>query len=205
MTAITTRFWWIRHAPVINPDRILYGQQDIAPDLTDDGAFKSLARNLPDNAVWISTSLSRAHKTAEKIAQHKSAKIDINHHDTLREQYFGDWEGQRWDDIPQEEQAPYWSDAVNNHPPNGESFSDITNRVSDTITDLLESHRGRDIVTITHAGSIRAAIAMAAQSGPRAGLSFHVAPLSLTRIDAIERDNDVWWRIENVNKAPSDA
>jgi alpha-ribazole phosphatase len=203
MTAITTRFWWIRHAPVINPDKILYGQRDIAPDLSDDDAFSALAEKLPDEAVWISTTLSRARKTAEKIAGHKSTEIKINHHDTLREQYFGDWEGQRWDDIPQAEQAPYWSDAVNNRPPNGESFTDIANRVADTINDLLEAHRGGDIVTIAHAGSIRSAIAMATQSGPRAGLSFHLAPLSLTRIDAIERDDDVWWRIASVNMPPN--
>jgi alpha-ribazole phosphatase len=205
MTAITTRFWWIRHAPVINPDKILYGQRDIAPDLSDHEAFIALAEKLPDDAVWISTTLSRARKTAEKIAQHKSVEIEINHHDTLREQFFGDWEGQRWDGIPQEEQAPYWCDAVNNHPPNGESFSDIANRVADTIKDLLEAHRGGNIVTIAHAGSIRAAIAMATQTGPRAGLSFHLAPLSLTRIDAIERDEDVWWRIESVNMPPNGA
>lgn len=205
MTAVTTRFWWIRHAPVINPDRILYGQQDIAPDLSDDDAFIALAGNLPNDAVWISTTLSRAQKTAEKIALHKSNGVNIHHHDTLREQFFGDWEGQRWDDIPQEEQAPYWSDAVNNRPPNGESFSDIATRVADTIKELLEAHRGGDIVTVAHAGSIRAAIAMATQSGPRAGLSFHLAPLSLTRIDAIERNKDVWWRIESVNMPPNGA
>ena len=40
---------------------------------------------------------------------------------------------------------------------------------------------------------------MATQTEPRAGLSFYIAPLSLTRINAIERGADVWWRIENVN------
>ncbi|NKB21427.1 MAG: histidine phosphatase family protein [Alphaproteobacteria bacterium] len=205
MTAVTTRFWWIRHAPVINPERILYGQSDIAADLSDDDAFAALAEKLPDDAVWVTTTLARARQTAEKIAKYNSTEIDINLRDTLREQYFGDWEGQSWDTIPQEEQAPYWADAVNNHPPNGESFFDITNRVADTVNTLLETHNGGDIVIVAHAGSIRAAIAMATQSGPRAGLSFHVAPLSLTRIDAIERDDDVWWRIESVNKAPNDA
>jgi alpha-ribazole phosphatase len=205
MSAITTRFWWIRHAPVINPDKILYGQRDIAPDLSNDEAFIALAKKLPDDAVWVSTTLSRAQKTAEKIAQHKSIKIKINHHDTLREQFFGDWEGQRWDSIPQEEQAPYWSDAVNNRPPNGESFTDIANRVADTISELIETHRGGNIVTVAHAGSIRAAIAMATQTGPRAGLSFHLAPLSLTRIDAIERGEEIWWRIESVNMPPNGA
>jgi len=203
MTPVTTRFWWIRHAPVINPERILYGQSDMAADLSDDSAFISLAKKLPDDAIWITTTLARAQHTAEKIAKLKSNKIEIDFHDTLREQFFGDWEGQSWDSIPEEEQAPYWSDAVNNHPPNGESFSDISNRVADTIRGLLETHRGNNIVCVAHAGSIRAAIAMAAQSGPRAGLSFHVAPLSLSRIDAIEREDDVWWRIESVNIVPN--
>ncbi len=205
MTPVTTRFWWIRHAPVINPDRILYGQSDIAADLSDDSAFIALAEKLPDDAAWITTTLVRAQQTAEKIAKLKSLRIEINHHDTLREQFFGDWEGRSWDSIPAEEQAPYWADAVNNHPPNGESFSDISNRVAETVHGLLAAHRDGNIICVVHAGSIRAAIAMAAQSGPRAGLSFHVAPLSLTRIDAIEREEDIWWRIESVNIAPNTA
>ena len=201
MTHVTTRFWWIRHAPVINPERILYGKSDIAANLTNDRAFAALAEKLPDDAAWITTTLVRAQQTAEKIAKFKSPGIEIEHQDRLREQFFGDWEGRSWDNIPQEEQAPYWSDAVNNHPPNGESFSDISKRVSEAVHDLLEYHRGGNIVCVAHAGSIRSAIAMAAQSGPRAGLSFHIAPLSLTRIDAIEREDDVWWRIESVNVA----
>ena len=199
MTAVTTRFWWIRHAPVINPDHILYGQSDIAADLSDDGAFIAIAGKLPDDAVWVTTTLARARQTAEKIARQKSTEIEIKHQDTLREQFFGDWEGRSWDTIPQEEQTPYWSDAVNNHPPNGESFSDVARRIARTVNKLIKTHRGSDIIIIAHAGSIRAAISMATQTEPRAGLSFYIAPLSLTRINAIERGADVWWRIENVN------
>lgn len=199
MTPITTRFWWIRHAPVLNPHRILYGQTDIEVDLSNDKTFIALAKLLPDRAVWVTTTLTRANKTAKKLAQHKSKKIKVKNYDKLQEQLFGDWEGCHWDSIPALEQKPYWADAVNTRPPNGENFSDVANRVAETVNKLIKTHRGSDIVAIAHAGSIRAAIAMATQTEPRAGLSFHIAPLSLTRIDAIERGTDIWWRIGSVN------
>ncbi|MBK20220.1 MAG: phosphoglycerate mutase [Rhodospirillaceae bacterium] len=199
MTPVTTRFWWIRHAPVINPDRMLYGHSDIAADFSDDDAFNALARRLPEDAVWVTTTLTRARMTAEKLARCKELSPDILYLDDLREQYFGDWEGSSWDKIPEDEQAPYWRDAVNNRAPNGESFGDVTDRVSKAVNSLLKTNSAQDIIIVAHAGSIRAAIAMAAKADAHSGLSFHAAPLSLTRIDAIDREGELWWRIESVN------
>jgi len=42
----TTRFWWVRHAPVAHDGRI-YGQEDKTCDCTDETVFKGLARQLP--------------------------------------------------------------------------------------------------------------------------------------------------------------
>ena len=68
-----------------------------------------------------------------------------------------------------------------------------------TVEDITALHGGRDIVVVAHAGSIRAAISHALSGDARAGLSFKLAPLSLTRIDAIQRDDNTWWRVGGVN------
>ncbi|MBV9587243.1 MAG: hypothetical protein JO213_20405, partial [Alphaproteobacteria bacterium] len=40
-TARTTRFWWVRHAPVAHEGRI-YGQKDMPCDCTDTAVFSGL-------------------------------------------------------------------------------------------------------------------------------------------------------------------
>jgi alpha-ribazole phosphatase len=197
--ATTTRWWWIRHAPVINPDGKIYGQSDLAPDLSDDDQFNRLAETVPDNAVWVMTSLQRARETARKIANGVSPQPQISEEDSLREQAFGDWEMARWDEIPAKNKEDYWTDPAHNRMPNGESFSDVVSRVSATVERLNTDHTGRNIIAVAHAGSIRAAICHALGVDPLAALSFHLSPLSLTRIDAIHRDGKLWWRVAGVN------
>jgi len=42
-TAVSTRFWWVRHAPVDHGGRI-YGQKDMPCDCSDTAVFTGLAR-----------------------------------------------------------------------------------------------------------------------------------------------------------------
>ena len=65
-TATTTRFWWVRHAPVAHEGRI-YGQKDMPCDCTDTAVFTGLARQLPRDAVWVTSNLRRTHETARAI------------------------------------------------------------------------------------------------------------------------------------------
>jgi len=197
--SVTTRWWWIRHAPVINPDGIIYGQLDLDADLSNDGQFGTLADTLPPDAVWVTTTLQRARKTAARLSSLIAAPPAIAEQDSLREQAFGEWEGARWNDIPSADSEEYWADPVENRMPSGESFADVVSRVTATVEDMNAQHGGRDIVVVAHAGSIRAAISHALGGNGRAGLSFKLAPLSLTRIDAIHRDDNVWWRVSGVN------
>ena len=195
----TTRWWWIRHAPVINPDGLIYGQSDLEADLSNGNQFGQLSRILPEDAVWVTTTLRRARETARKLAARVSPEPKFTEDDSLREQAFGDWEGARWDDIPAKESETYWQDPARNRMPNGESFTDVVARVTATVERLNIDHRGWNIIAVAHAGSIRAAISHAIGGEPKAALSFQLAPLSLTRIDAIHRDGEFWWRVSGVN------
>ena len=201
----TTRWWWVRHAPVINPDGTIYGHSDLAADLSDGNRFADLVKILPDDAVWVTTTLRRAGQTARLLAAGVSPETTVMEDDALREQAFGDWEGAHWDNIPAEVSKTYWQDPVGTRTPNGESFADVAARVAATVDRLNRDHGGRDIVAVAHAGSIRAAIAHALGGDARAALSFHLTPLSLTRIDAIRRDGEIWWRVAGVNLFGSHA
>ena len=194
-----TRWWWIRHAPVVNPDDRLYGQLDLEVDLSDGKKLKALAKILPNNAVWVTTSLRRARETANRLSAIAMTAQSIEEHDNLREQSFGDWEGACWEDIPAAVSEAFWKDPAKNRIPNGESFVDVVTRVTETVERLNIHNTGRDIVAVTHTGSIRAAITHALGGDADAGLSFQIAPLSLTRIDAIHQDDNICWRVSEVN------
>jgi alpha-ribazole phosphatase len=196
---VTTRWWWVRHAPVINPDQTIYGQMDLAADFSDAARLDALAALLPADAHWVTTSLRRARGTAAEIASRLSPPPAVTEDDSLREQHFGEWEGARWAEIAEDISRAYWDNPVENRMPGGESFADVAARVRATVETLTEAHGGRDIVAVAHAGSIRAAIAHALGGDARPGLSFRLAPLSLTRIDAIRRDEETWWRVSGVN------
>ena len=198
MTA-TTRWWWIRHAPVVNPDGVICGQLDLDADFSNDVRIETLTQLLPRDAVWLTTTLRRAKGTAARLSALAPPDGRVSEDDTLREQSFGDWEGGRWDDLPAEIGDAYWGDPVGNRPPGGESFADVATRVAGTVNRLIADHRGRDIVAVAHAGSIRAALGLALGGDPRAALTFRIDPLSLTRIDAIHRDGRTWWRVAGVN------
>ena len=197
--ATKTRWWWIRHAPVINPEGKLYGQLDMDVDLSDSEKFKALARLLPHKAEWMTTSLTRARETARVLSETLMSDVATIECDNFLEQSFGDWEGFSWDDITPSASKAFWKDPANNRIPNGESFAQVVKRVSLKIEGLNNQYTGKDIIAVTHTGSIRAAIAHALGGDARAGLAFQLAPLSLTRIDAIHNDESVFWRVIGVN------
>ena len=110
----------------------------------------------------------------------------------LAEQHLGEWQGL-------ERRAFYesrrigthtlWFAAADERPPGGESFADLTARVFPAIERVNGEHVGRDIVAVTHGGTIRAALALALAVPLQTALAFTVENCSLTRIDHLATDD----------------
>ena len=49
---VTTRWWWVRHAPVREDNGCIYGQKDLGCDTSDRVVFDAVGKILPRNAVW---------------------------------------------------------------------------------------------------------------------------------------------------------
>lgn len=211
-----TRWWWVRHAPVINPDNIIYGQRDVPCDTSDRQSFKALAEVLPAEAVWVTSPLSRSRDTAAAIAaQGLDAPQPLIEAD-LAEQCLGDWEGKTWDDFDMETDADYrafWRDAAGNAPPGGESFSDVCRRVRAVIERLNAEHAAADIIAVAHGGPIRAAVALSLSLAPEKALAIKTGTLSLTRLDFIANEGEHVayglragpqgsWRVAGINTRP---
>jgi len=184
----TTRWWWIRHAPVTATGGRIYGDSDPPCDVSNREAFQRLARVLPRDALWVTSHLQRTRQTAEAILQHRdfgSGWPPVVEKD-LGEQSFGDWQGKTHDEIAEAKNGSwhrFWLSPAHEAPPGGESFEAMMRRVSATVSKLNRVHGGRDIIAITHGGTIRAALALALELTPDRALSLTVDNCALSRID----------------------
>ena len=203
------RWWWIRHAPVVNHQGQIYGCRDVPCDVSDARAFAALAAAMPPGAVWVTSHLSRARDTAAAIVQAgHTAPTPIIERD-LAEQNFGRWAGKTWDQIAGEDAAThdrFWTDPVGHPPPGGESFAAVIERVRATVDRLSAAHAGRDIVAVAHGGVIRAAVAIALALDAARAMAVRVDNLSLTRLDLVSggtlRGRGGAWRVAVVNMLP---
>ncbi len=206
-SSTVTRWWWIRHAPVIDGAGRLYGQEDLDCDTGNRARFEILASLIPADAVWFATPLNRTRKTLAAIADAGPHEPEPTLVADFMEQYFGDWQGLRWDEMEArdpEKYAEFWTDPSGNAPPGGESFAGVIERVAPAMERLTNEHGGRDIVCVAHGGSIRAAVAHALDLHHERGLSLTIDTLSLTRIDHIEggvlNGRGQAWRVVGVNR-----
>jgi probable phosphomutase (TIGR03848 family) len=110
-------------------------------------------------AVYASP-LERTRETAAPIAKARGLKVQIAR--GLLECDFGDWTGQALKDLFR---LPEWS-TVQRYPsgfrfPNGESFTEMQQRITGAIAQLVAKHPGETIVAVSHADPIKAAVAHA--------------------------------------------
>lgn len=207
--SIATRWWWIRHAPVPDGGRI-YGQSDLDCDCGDTEIFRILARELPRDAVWVTSNLVRTTQTAAAILAAaepgRFAGIAPAAVPAFAEQHLGEWQGQERKAFYAARQVgthTLWFAPASERPQGGESFADLMQRVVPAIERLNLEHRGKDIIAVTHGGTIRAAIGFALGLSPQAALAFSVENCSLTRIDHLSAGGgDGLWRIVAVNHRP---
>ncbi len=210
-----TKWWWVRHAPVVDADPMvrISGQLDV--DANVDGAESAkalgwLAGALPTGGKWITSNLVRTRQTANAIQgaiQIASARPEqMETVPDLAEQDFGRWAGMTWaelGDLEGGESAGFWQAPATTAPPGGESFADLIERTVPAIESLSQQHAGRDIICVAHAGTIRAALAHALGLDAERALSFNVGNLSLTRIDHISDGLKLkrggHWRVVSVN------
>jgi alpha-ribazole phosphatase len=208
LSADQTRWWWIRHAPVPDGGRI-YGQSDLDCDCTDAEIFGVLARELPREAVWVTSNLARTRQTAAAILAAANGRHDGIQPlaiPDLAEQHLGEWQGMERKPFYAERKVgthTLWFGPAAERPPGGESFVDLVERVRPVIERLTVQHRGRDIVAVTHGGTIKVALAVALGLDPQAALSFLIENCSLTRLDYLSPQGAPGlWRVGAVNHRP---
>jgi alpha-ribazole phosphatase len=140
---------FLRHPrPGIDPG-ICYGRLDI--DIHEDGHAQIVraSKIAPPARMLLASPARRCRGLAEAIARRHGLELQFD--ERLWEMNMGDWEGLAWKDIPRHLSEPWLKDPYNLPCPNGESFRDVQQRV----TEALAGHHDETIV-VCHAGPIRA-------------------------------------------------
>lgn len=154
--------------------------------LSDEGRLQAdaTARRLagvPKIAAVYASPLERARETALAIARARGLALRIER--DLSEIDIGEWTGLS---LKQACRKPEW-EIVQRHPsgfrfPGGESFTEMQTRMTAAIARLVERHPGETIVAVSHADSIKAAVAHALGTPLDLFQRIMIAPASITAI-----------------------
>jgi probable phosphoglycerate mutase len=125
--------------------------------------------------------LERTRETAAPIAKGLGLKVQVDK--GLLECDFGEWTGRPLKELMK---LPEWR-AVQRYPssfrfPDGESFSEMQTRITDTVSRLGHRHPGAAIVLVSHADPIKAAVAHALGTHIDLFQRIVISPCSVTAI-----------------------
>jgi probable phosphoglycerate mutase len=154
----------VRHGQTPTTGKVLPGRAT-GLHLADEGhrqadiAAERIAELASVDAVY-SSPLERAKETAAPISKKLGLRTKVDR--GLYECDFGDWTGK---ELKKLSKLPEWK-TVQNAPstfrfPNGESFIEMQTRMVSTLDRLRQQHPGGTIVCVSHADTIKAAVAHA--------------------------------------------
>jgi probable phosphoglycerate mutase len=134
-------------------------------------------------AVIVTSPLLRTVQTAQAVAAVTGATVVTD--DGFRETDFGAWEGltfaevrERW---PAEMSA--WLADPEVAPPGGESFTDVSARVTAALDRVLAVRTGQTVLIVSHVTPIKMLVAAALLAPPAALYRMHLDVAALSEID----------------------
>ncbi|MEM8658746.1 MAG: histidine phosphatase family protein, partial [Pseudomonadota bacterium] len=134
---------FLRH-PKVDAPGICYGQSDVPLAAGSADAIARAVLQVPSGARILSSPAARC----LALAQALDGPLTVE--PRLQELSFGAWEGRPWAEIDRAESDPWAEDPQNRAPPGGETFTQLSMRVTEAL-------RGVDnAIIVTHAGPIRA-------------------------------------------------
>lgn len=155
--SLTTTIDLLRHGHCQGGE-IFRGARDV--DLSQEGEQQMREKlSLSLTKSWdlvISSPLKRCQVIAKQFSTEKNIPLIVEN--DLREMHFGDWDGQQIADIQktQSELFSLWQQDPNTAtPPNGEPLADVQKRVASVWKEITNTHKGKQILCITHGGVIR--------------------------------------------------
>ncbi|NIZ61208.1 histidine phosphatase family protein [Sedimentitalea sp. CY04] len=193
---MTTDLFLVRHGPT--HAKCMVGWSDLPADLSDIAALSRLDAYLPQDALVVSSDLSRAIDTADAI---QGRRERLPHNPDLREIHFGDWELRTWAEIDAEDPeriSAYWERPGDVAPPRGESWNQVCARVNTAIDCLEQAHSGRCLIVVGHFGQILTQVQRSDQLSAEEAFGHRIDNLSVSEISR----GPGGWSLGKINHCP---
>lgn len=163
--------------------------------VSNDGmkGLKKVVRRRSDWDVVITSPLQRCSQFAEWVA--KKHDLPLHEDKAFREMDFGDWEGCLPHEIPQEDMkslASWWSDPTSVQPPKGESFDQFKQRVMKGWEALIEKHKNKRLLLITHPGVLRVVLSETLGMPGSHFFSIHIEHGACSKVQVVHDEGGEW-------------
>ena len=166
---MTTRLLLVRHGQTeYNAEVRFMGQMDIPLDeigrLQAQAAAKRLSSERP--AAMYCSGLSRAFDTASAIQTAIPSRPEIRIDGRLTEGNFGEWQGKTYESLKANDAvrlAAWEADRLGVSPPDGETLTQIAERVQAAYTDICADNEGKTVIVVAHGGSLQVLLTIALQ------------------------------------------
>jgi broad specificity phosphatase PhoE/ribonuclease HI len=163
------------------------GSGGLDPSLSDAGREQAAAaaerlRALGHVDAVVSSPLARTRETAATVAAALGLTVRIE--EGMAECAFGDWEGLTFAEVQAQDPLSLerWLASTSVAPPGGESFDDLSTRVSRTRDRMIARYPGQTVVVVTHVSPIKTLVRLALDAPPRAIFRMELKPASVTEL-----------------------
>lgn len=155
-----TQLYFIRHGEVEEKYHKVFGGSRIDMALSPLGqkqaeAVAAWLKETKLDALYASPML-RVQQTLAPLAQQRGMQPELMA--GLREVDFGDWTGNRWDEVLAKfgVSAFDWLEIIENGGiPNGENMADLRSRVQECLSRIVNAHPHQKVAVFCHGGIIR--------------------------------------------------
>ena len=133
--------------------------------------------------VIVTSPLLRAAATAQEVASVTGAAVVTD--DGFRETDFGAWEGLTFAEVRERwpSEVTTWLADPDAAPPGGESFTDVSTRVTAALHRVLADRDGQRALIVSHVTPIKTLVAAALLAPPAALFRMHLDLAALCEID----------------------
>jgi len=138
----------------------------------------------------VSSPLLRCSMFAKEVATKYSLPMITDKR--FQEIHFGQWEGCHVDEIQKTDGtllSKFWSDPINNTPPQAENIIAFQSRVLEGWNDIISTYYDKKVLLICHGGVIRILLCHILQQPLKHLLSFQVEHASLHKVDLQMQNN----------------
>ena len=192
----STNIVFLRHGQTDFPTDRIYCDDVINPELNERGLMQadSAASSLKDQNIQkiYCSPAKRTRMTAQKVVDITGAELEIV--PEWVERRFGQWEGMYFKEIEEvypEEYLKWKRDMVNYTPENGETITDVKDRLAKSLDLITKRHTSEKILIVTHVGPIRISLCEAMSIPLTNYRQIRVDYASMSRVDYGETRNNL--------------